>query len=155
MTGEQAVHAHAPRTTCVPYGRQVRRSQSHEVSVRVPYVRIVDTPDGGTRFVDAAETLEMADFAPPAPALGVVPASPAEGVGFIGAPAGWDSPLHPAPRRQWVVMLQGTVEATTSDGVTRCFGPGAAVLLEDTSGAGHRTRVTGDETWLAMVVAVP
>jgi hypothetical protein len=52
------------------------------------------------------------------------------------------------------VMLQGTVEATTSDGETRQFGPGDAALLEDTHGDGHRTRVVGDEPWLAMVVVL-
>jgi hypothetical protein len=123
--------------------------------MRVPYVRIVDQAGGATRFVDASDPLELADFAPPAPPLGVAAGAPASSVSFIGAPAGWDSPPHPAPRRQWVVMLQGTVEATTSDGETRTFGPGAAVLLEDTDtlGAGHRTRVTSEEDWLAMVVA--
>jgi quercetin dioxygenase-like cupin family protein len=125
--------------------------------MRVPYVRIVDGPGGGTRFDDAAETLELADFAPPAPPLGVSAASPAASVAFVGAPAGWDSPPHPAPRRQWVVMLRGAVEASTSDGGTRIFGPGVAVLLEDTDplGAGHRTRVVGDTDWLAMVVVAP
>ena len=29
-----------------------------------------------------------------------------------------------------------------------------AVLLEDTTGAGHRTRVVGDEPWLAIVVVL-
>ena len=75
-------------------------------------------------------------------------------VRFIGAPAGWDSPPHPAPARQWVVMIQGIVEATTTDGEARRFGPGAAVLLEDTAGVGHRTRVVGDEPWLAIVVVL-
>ena len=73
---------------------------------------------------------------------------------FIGAPAGWDSPAHPAPARQWVVMVRGRVEATTTDGEARVFGPGVAVLLEDTNGTGHRTRVVGDEPWLALVVVL-
>jgi hypothetical protein len=124
-----------------------------EVDVRVSYVRIADGPGGGSRFVDAGEVLELAAFAPPAPPLGVAGAGPAKDVAFIGAPAGWDSPPHPAPRRQWVVMLAGAVEATTSDGAVRVFGPGAAVLLEDVAGVGHRTRVVGDEAWQAMVVA--
>ena len=121
---------------------------------RVAYVRIVTDETGETRFVDADEPLVRADFAPPAPPLGVTETAAASGVGFIGAPAGWDSPPHPAPRRQWVVMLRGTVEATTSDGVARRFGPGVAVLVEDTHGKGHRTRVVSDEPWLAMVVTL-
>ncbi len=122
--------------------------------MNVPFVRIVATPDGGSRFVDDAVGLVDGDFAPPAPPLGLGPVAGARSGRFIGAPAGWDSPPHPAPARQWVVMVRGIVEATTTDGEVRRFGPGTAVLLEDTAGAGHRTRVVGDEPWLAMVVVL-
>ena len=104
--------------------------------------------------MDDVTDLARGDFAPPAPQLDLSAVAASEGVRFIGAPAGWDSPPHPAPGRQWVVMLRGTVEATTSDGESRRFGPGVAVLVEDTHGAGHRTRVVGDEDWLAMVVVL-
>ena len=122
--------------------------------MKVPFVRIVATPDGGSRFVDDAVDLVDGDFAPPAPPLGLGPVAGARSVRFIGAPAGWDSPPHPAPARQWVVMIRGMVEARTTDGEVRRFGSGMAVLLEDTTGAGHRTRVVGDEPWLAMVVVL-
>lgn len=122
--------------------------------MHAPFVRIVATPDGGSRFVDDATALADGDFAPPAPPLGLSPASGAAATRFIGAPAGWDSPPHPAPARQWVVMVTGSVEATTSDGEARTFGPGVAVLVEDTTGAGHRTRVMGDEPWVALVVVL-
>jgi hypothetical protein len=118
------------------------------------FVRIVATPEGGSRFVDDATPLEDGDFAPPAPPLGRGPVTGATATRFIGAPPGWDSPPHPAPARQWVVMVRGTVEARTSDGEARTFGPGVVVLLEDTTGAGHNTRVTGDEPWVAMVVVL-
>ena len=91
--------------------------------VPVPFVRIVATPDGGSRFVDDAAGLVDGDFAPPAPPLGLGPVAGARSVRFIGAPAGWDSPPHPAPARQWVVMVRGIVEATTTDGEVRRFGP--------------------------------
>jgi hypothetical protein len=116
------------------------------------WTRIIATPDGGSRFADGAVLLADGDFAPPAPPLGLSPISEATATRFIGAPAGWDSPAHPAPARQWVVMLGGAVEATTSDGASRVFGPGDAVLVEDTHGAGHRTRVASDDPWLALVV---
>ena len=122
--------------------------------MRAAYVRIVSDEAGGTRFDDSGADLAPGDFAPPAPPLDLSAVVPSAGVRFIGAPAGWDSPPHPAPRRQWVVTLRGTVEATTSDGESRRFGHGAAVLLEDTRGEGHRTRVVGDEDWLAMVVVL-
>jgi len=118
------------------------------------FVRIVATPEGGSRFLDDATPLSDGDFAPPAPPLGLGPDSGAVATRFIGAPAGWDSPPHPAPARQWVVMVRGSVESVTSDGEARTFGPGAAVLVEDTTGTGHSTRVVGDEAWLAIVVVL-
>ena len=122
--------------------------------MNAPFVRIVTTPDRGSRFVDDAVDLVDGDFAPPAPPLGLGPVAGSRSVRFIGALPGWDSPPHPAPARQWVVMVQGIVEATTTDGEVRRLEPGMAVLLEDTTGAGHRTRVAGDEPWLAMVVVL-
>ncbi len=122
--------------------------------MRADCTRIWTDDEGETHFVVASHPLELADFAPPAPPLGVSAVQAAADVRFIGAPAGWDSPPHPAPRRQLVVMLRGLCEATTSDGEIRLFVPGDVVLLEDTSGAGHRTRVPGDESWLALVVVL-
>ena len=116
------------------------------------WTRIIDTPDGGSRFADDEVALAPGDFAPPAPPLGISPGAVARTTRFIGAPAGWEAPAHPSPARQWVIMLAGRVESTTSDGVSRVFGPGDAALVEDTDGRGHRTRVVGDEAWLAMVV---
>lgn len=117
----------------------------------VRWTRIVATPEGGSAFDDGQVALANGDFAPPAPPLGLSPIAAATATRFIGAPAGWDSPAHPAPARQWVVMLRGRVEATTSDGDARVFAPGEAVLVEDLTGAGHRTRVVSEEPWLAIV----
>jgi hypothetical protein len=115
-------------------------------------VRIIADSGGDSRFEDAADTLVPADFAPPAPPLGVSEPGPATTTRFIGAPAGWDSPPHPAPSLQWVIILRGTVEVRTTDGAVRRFGPGTAVHLEDTTGPGHATRVLPGEDWVALVV---
>ncbi|HTA93124.1 MAG TPA: hypothetical protein VK745_26280 [Polyangiaceae bacterium] len=115
-------------------------------------VRIVTDADGGSRFEDAVSPLDTADFAPPAPPLGVSEPGAATATRFIGARAGWDSPPHPAPTRQWVIMLQGSVEVRTSDGATRRFGPGTVVKLEDTTGEGHTARVLPGDDWVAFVI---
>jgi len=52
-----------------------------------------------------------------------------------------EQPMHPAPRRQMAVILRGTLEVETRSGLTRRFGPGDLVFLEDTEGSGHITRV--------------
>ncbi len=54
--------------------------------------------------------------------------------------------------RKDLILLRGECEAETSDGTHRAFGPGDVVLLEDTSGRGHRSWVVGDERLLMAVV---
>jgi hypothetical protein len=120
--------------------------------MRTSLIRIIADADGGSRFEDATDALVVADFAPPAPPLGVSAPGTATSTRFIGAPAGWDSPPHPAPARQWVIILRGTVEVRTTDGAVRRFGPGTVVHLEDTTGAGHATRVLPGDDWRAFVV---
>jgi quercetin dioxygenase-like cupin family protein len=47
---------------------------------------------------------------------------------------------HPAPRRQYVILIAGELEIGLGDGTVRRFGPGDARLVEDTTGQGHTTR---------------
>lgn len=120
--------------------------------MHAPIVRIIADESGQSRFEDASAELFPAAFAPPAPPLGVSERGAATAGFFIGAPAGWDSPPHPAPARQWVIILRGTVEVRTGDGAVRQFGSGTVVHLEDTTGPGHATRVLDGEDWLAFVI---
>jgi quercetin dioxygenase-like cupin family protein len=50
---------------------------------------------------------------------------------------------HPAPRRQFVIILSGQLEIGLGDGSRHVFGAGDARLVEDTTGQGHTTRVLG------------
>jgi hypothetical protein len=53
---------------------------------------------------------------------------------------GYDYDWHVAPRRQYIVMLAGSVEIQVSDGESRTFGPGDIVQMEDVAGKGHKSR---------------
>jgi hypothetical protein len=53
---------------------------------------------------------------------------------------GYDYDWHVAPRRQFIVLLDGAIEIEVSDGARRTFRGGEILLMEDTSGRGHRTR---------------
>ena len=53
---------------------------------------------------------------------------------------GYDFDWHVAPRRQYIAMLAGQVEIQVSDDEIRTFGPGEIVLVEDTTGKGHKSR---------------
>ena len=68
----------------------------------------------------------------------------AERVVFSQFPAGWVGDWHPAPRLQFFIQLSGELEVEVGDGEVRRFSAGCVVLLEDTSGKGHITRVVGD-----------
>ena len=119
------------------------------------YARIYADASGESHFDDIAVASNAVDYAPPAPPLYLSDVMPATGWLFVTFPAGWDGDWHPTPRRQVFIILAGEVEGETSDGERRRFGPGGVVVLEDTTGKGHRAWVGGDEDALAAVVHVP
>ena len=47
---------------------------------------------------------------------------------------------HPAPRRQWVITLAGSVEIGLGDGSSMTFGTGDVFLAEDVTGQGHTAK---------------
>ena len=59
---------------------------------------------------------------------------------------------HPAPRRQFVIILSGQLEIGLGDGSKQVFGPGDARLVEDTTGKGHTTRVVGNQQVITATV---
>ena len=71
---------------------------------------------------------------------------------FSQLPMGTFIDWHPAPRRQYVIILTGQLEIGLGDGTVRRFGPGDARLVEDTTGSGHTTRVVGSEPVLTAVI---
>jgi hypothetical protein len=62
---------------------------------------------------------------------------------------------HPAPRRQFIVNLTGSVQITASDGEVRVLGPGSIMLVEDVSGKGHQSKAISGEQRLSLFVHLP
>ena len=77
---------------------------------------------------------------------------PATQISFRVWPRGEFLDWHPAPRRQFVIILSGRLEIGCGDGTRQVFGPGDARLVEDTTGKGHTTRVLGDEPCLTATI---
>ena len=78
------------------------------------------------------------------------------GVGFFKAKSGWELlNLHHAPKRQYLLVLQGTIEFTTSKNITRQFSQGSILLVEDTYGKGHGTRAIGNQELILAWVPLP
>jgi hypothetical protein len=63
--------------------------------------------------------------------------------------------LHGAPRRQWVIILQGAMEISTTAGERRRFLPGDCLLAEDMQGKGHWTEDVGQQRLVTLNVGLP
>lgn len=79
---------------------------------------------------------------------------PASGIIFRHTDADYDYAWHTAPRRQYVIMLDGSVEIEVGDGEVRRFGPGDVLLLEDTTGRGHWSRAIDGQPRRSIFVAL-
>ncbi|MGD1277762.1 MAG: hypothetical protein ABR964_11140 [Tepidisphaeraceae bacterium] len=65
---------------------------------------------------------------------------PAKSVIFRENEPAYDYDWHVAPQRQFIVLLDGAIEIEVSDGARRTFRGGDILLMEDTTGKGHRSR---------------
>jgi len=116
------------------------------------YLRLHAGGDGESHVEDMEIEFNMAVYAPPAPAFGVSEPTDAKRFIMVHFPAGWDSELHPAPRRQLFVMLSGRFEVQASDGTVMDLEPGDAVMMEDTTGKGHSAKTMGGSDVHALMV---
>jgi hypothetical protein len=62
---------------------------------------------------------------------------------------------HRAPRRMFLIAVQGMSEVTAGDGEVRRFGLGSIVLMDDLTGKGHITRAVGEVDHIALTIPVP
>ncbi len=70
---------------------------------------------------------------------------PATGIIFRETSGDYDLSWHPAPRRQYIINLDGGVQITASDGEARQIGAGEVILVEDTSGKGHLSKSVNNQ----------
>ena len=123
-----------------------------ESTAVLDYHRLIEDADGVSRFVDGEIHFQLEAYSPPAPPIGVHRMPHARGLAFIVLPAGAFEDWHPAPRRQFIFTLRGVVEVTSGSGEVRRLHPGSVILVEDTDGNGHTTRVVGDEDHFGVAV---
>ena len=118
------------------------------------YEGLYADPSGETHFEQVLLKLDEADYRPPAPMVFVSHALQGGTLQFIRLPFGWAGENICPPQRQFFFCLEGKLEVRTSDGKKRTFGPGDAVLMEDTSGRGHRSHVKGRKDLIAAIVSL-
>ena len=73
---------------------------------------------------------------------------------FRQLPPGVTLDWHNAPRRQYVIYLDGRLKTTASDGQSRTLGPDDVMLVEDTTGKGHKVETLEGAPFGAIFVAV-
>jgi hypothetical protein len=97
--------------------------------------RIYSDSNGDSRFEDVEVPLEEAG------SIGRLSQTmPATGVIFREVEPSYDYDFHVAPRKQYILLLDGAIEIETSLGAKRVFRAGEVLLVEDTTGKGHKTR---------------
>jgi hypothetical protein len=125
------------------------------MQMRTRYVRLYTEEDGLAVFEDKEIEFEPGYAVPPAEPLNVAQFFGVEKSFWIGAPTSWkgEEP-HPAPGRQIFVTVQGEYEVTAGDGAVRKFPAGRVLLLEDTTGTGHSTRITSADDCVIFAVSL-
>ena len=118
---------------------------------RVRYVRLYADADGESHFSDEEMELRPVNFAPPAPPFNVSAYTPTKQFVLLSAPRGWVGDWHPTPVRQFIIWLSGEADFEVSAGEVRRFKPGSLLLVEDTTGKGHVSRVVGGGVTMAAV----
>lgn len=104
--------------------------------------RIYTGSDGQSHFEDVDIPLKKTDEA-----LQDRRSEPIKASGIIFRETGGDYDLdwHNAPQRQYVIMLEGSLEITVGDGTRRQLNTGDILLAEDTTGQGHISRAVNNQ----------
>lgn len=79
---------------------------------------------------------------------------PATGIIFRETSGDYDLDWHPAPRRQYIVNLEGGVQITASDGESRVIGAGEVLLVEDITGKGHLSKAVGGKMRRSIFIPI-
>jgi quercetin dioxygenase-like cupin family protein len=78
----------------------------------------------------------------------------ATGVVFRITSGEYNYDFHPAPRRQYVVNLEGEVEIEVGDGTRRILRTGDILLAEDTTGQGHISRAVAGKPRKSLFITL-
>lgn len=97
--------------------------------------RIYSDANGDSHFEDVNVSLKEGGM------VGKLSAAiEAKAVIFREVDPSYDWDFHPAPQRQYIVLLDGEIEIETSLHEKRTFKGGDILLVEDTTGKGHKTK---------------
>jgi hypothetical protein len=132
-------------------------------TLALPYVHLYADAKGVSHFKDErlAFTAAAADPTLASPQLSNARAitsrllSNAPGATLLLLKRGAEEDWHRAPRRMYLIVVQGMSEVTAGDGEVRRFGLGSVLLMDDTTGKGHITRAVGNVDHIALTIPAP
>lgn len=78
----------------------------------------------------------------------------ATGIVFRETGGDYNYDFHTAPRRQYVVNLEGEVEIEVGDGTRRILRSGDVLLAEDTTGQGHISRAVAGKSRKSLFITL-
>lgn len=110
--------------------------------------RLFSGPDGQTHAEEfnlsqATQTKQGS----PLPAL-----LKSDNIRFAARAAGTSDEWHTAPRKQYLVTLKGHAEVEIGGGQIVHATTGSVLLIEDTTGKGHRAKVVGTDEWHVLFI---
>ena len=126
-----------------------KSQQNEATSYPLKYMRLYSDDKGISHFKE--ERLLMKEDATRA-SRNVQQIEGAKGATLLRLKPGTVETWHRAPRRQYLFVVAGRSEVTAGDGEKRELGPGDRMLMDDTTGQGHITRVLGQEDHVALFI---
>lgn len=111
--------------------------------------RLYTGPDGESHFEDMTVSLALAGE------IGALSDRvDVEGLYFRETQGDYHYCWHNAPCRQYIVMLEGSVDIEIGSGEVRRFGPGDILLAEDVKGRGHFSRAVDGQLRKSLFITV-
>ena len=150
-------------TACLAASSAEEAKTMSSSTLSLPYVHLYADSNGVSHFRDErlAFTAAAADPSLASPQLSNARAitsrvlSKAPGATLLVLKRGAEEDWHRAPRRMYLIVVQGMSEVTAGDGEVRRFGLGSLLLMDDTTGKGHITRAVGDVDHVALTIPAP
>ncbi|KHT24772.1 hypothetical protein [Pectobacterium brasiliense] len=112
----------------------------HAEETRIPAIKLINTPDNHSAFVTGS-----------VPALEKITA---QKFWLSNSTEAWEMNVHPAPRKQYVITLKGTLKFRVSDGSTFLLSPGTVLIAADTQGEGHSWEMVEGTEWVRIYIPI-
>ena len=136
-------------TVWIGYSLHSNEVSADEGTRKMKVIRIYTGSDNRSHFEDVLVPMKDAGK------IGFISEiTQATGVVFRETGGDYNYDFHTAPRRQYVVNLEGEVEIEVGDGTKRILRAGDILLAEDTTGQGHISRAVAGKPRKSLFITL-